>query len=106
MGELHLLSLAGGTLNIRLRSLLGGQWVLRNSEGCHEAVPTRARVTSGGIIPMPMRQLGLRRQGFGTWPGSLTPCPVHPRFVLWCRRPWEIRNRSSRPFRVEPQGGI
>ena len=42
MRRLHLWSLAEGTLNIRLRRLLEGQWVVMEAKGCQEAVPTKS----------------------------------------------------------------
>lgn len=80
MGELHLESLAGRTLNARLRSLLGGKWVLIKAQGFHQAVPTKTWATSGHHIPISRSQLCPRENkglDLETWPVSFTSYPVH-----------------------------
>lgn len=74
--RLHLWNLAEGTLHIRLRRLLEGQWVVMEAKGCQEAVPTKARPREGAYS----HDHETGEFEFRTWPGALMPCPVHPPF--------------------------
>lgn len=68
MRRLHVWSLAEGALNIRLRRLLEGQWVVMEVKGCQEAVPTKAGPHEGAYSHD--RETG--EFEFRTWPGALT----------------------------------
>lgn len=92
MGELHLESLAGRTLNARLRSLLGGKWVPIKAQGFHQAISTKTRATSGHHIPISRSQLCPRENkglDLEIWPVSFTSYPVHARLACGAEGPWE-----------------
>lgn len=71
--------------------------MLMKSEGGHEAVPTNAWATSGGLMTMPISPPEKTRAqilGFGQVP----PPALCTLFGLWYRRRWKTRSRSCKPF--------